>query len=64
MSQEQIILKHLKRGATLTPLEALQLCGCLRLGGRIHDLRNKGHAIQTSMVQRNGKRVAEYWMVK
>lgn len=60
MSQEKRILAHLKSGRTLTPLEALRLYGCLRLGARILDLRDKGHNIVTQMVEVGGKRVARY----
>ena len=35
------ILEHLKKGLSITPLEALNLCGCFRLAARIHDLRHK-----------------------
>lgn len=45
-SQCKLILAHLLAGHTLTPLEALRLFGCLRLGGRIFDLRKLGHAIE------------------
>jgi hypothetical protein len=61
MSQEQQILSHLKR-KPLTPLEALSDYGCLRLAARVHDLRAKGHIIETKEVVRNDKRYAQYWM--
>jgi hypothetical protein len=60
MSQNEKILKHLKSGKSLTPLQALRLCGSLRLGARIHNLREQGHNIKTRMVRRGGARVAEY----
>src|SRR5687768_10388654 len=46
-TQTDQILKHLKNGGTLTPLEALDKFGCFRLGARIFDLKQEGHAIQT-----------------
>jgi hypothetical protein len=40
MSQTTQILNHLKEGNTLSPLEALDMFGCLRLGARIWELRH------------------------
>ena len=61
MSQQLQILAHLKRGRTLTPLEALDKFGCFRLSARIHDLRMQGHPVEVTMKRvKSGKRVAEY----
>lgn len=62
MTQSQSILKHLKAGRTLTPLEALRKFGTLRLSGRILELREAGYRIRTKLVSVRGKRVAEYQM--
>lgn len=60
-SQNQAILNWLKQGHALTPLEALDRFGTLRLGGRIWDLRREGHKIKTEThVTALGKRVARY----
>jgi hypothetical protein len=60
-SQEAMILKGLNNGVRLTPLMALDLYGCLRLGARIYELKRMGHQIKTEMVTTNsGKRVAQY----
>lgn len=65
MNQEEAILKHLQQGNTLTPLEALRLFGCLRLGARIWDLRQKGHNVEMKVVEvASGKHVAEYRLVR
>lgn len=62
-TQEDAILKHLQKGKTITPLEALTLYGCLRLGARIWDLRKKNHHIDMSIVETDtGKHVAQYRM--
>lgn len=53
-SQEQLILAHLKSGKSITPLEALNLYHCLRLGGRIFDLKKRGHKIEKRMVETSG----------
>jgi hypothetical protein len=63
-SQNQKILLHLKKGKKITPLEALNKFGCLRLSGRIFDLKEDGHDIKMKMVVRNSKRVAQYWIEK
>lgn len=60
MSQTDQILAHLQR-EPITPLQALRLYGCLRLGARILDLRSEGYAISTDMIEVSGrKRVARY----
>jgi hypothetical protein len=45
-------------------LEALEKFGCFRLGGRIYDLKQRGHKIETVMVEKNGKRFATYRLEK
>ena len=64
MSQTQRILRHLKKGRPITPLEALQRFGCFRLGARIWELRRDGHRIERQMVRRNGKHWARYVMAR
>lgn len=65
ISQNKEILKYLREGNKITPLEALNLFGCLRLGARIFDLKEQGHNIETKRVTLgNGKRVAEYQLIK
>lgn len=60
-SQEQAILEYLQAGGVLTPLDALRMFGCMRLGARIWDLRQKGHHISMRVVETpSGKHVAEY----
>jgi hypothetical protein len=49
--QETKILSHLKTGKSITPLEALDLCGCMRLSARILDLRKNGWPIHTTMTE-------------
>lgn len=46
-SQRDKILDHLKTHGSITPLEALNLYGCFRLGSRIYELREMGHVIIT-----------------
>lgn len=48
-SQCKMILFYLKEYGKITAQEALQLCGCMRLAARIHDLRRKGIPIKTEI---------------
>lgn len=64
-SQCSRILAHLQGGNSITGLEALHLFGCIHLPRRIKDLRENGHDISSQMVVLpNGKRVAEYRLIK
>lgn len=65
-SQTQAIKEWLLSGKSITPLEALEHFGCLRLGARIADLRKQGLHIEckTDMDSRTGKRYGTYWLVK
>lgn len=49
MSQGQQVFSHLKRHGSITPMEALNQYGCMRLAARIEELRTKGHRIETDM---------------
>jgi hypothetical protein len=64
MSQKDQILHYLKTKRQLTPLEALKKFGCLRLSGRILELRQDGHRIETTMVEvGHDKRVGSYLLI-
>ena len=66
-SQSKAIRQHLVAGKTLTPIEALKLFGCLRLSGRVHDIRNGRHVkilnVQKKIIEvgKAKKRVAQYF---
>ncbi len=49
MTQTDMILMHLREHGSITPLDAMQEYGCMRLGARIWDLRDKGYKIETKM---------------
>ena len=55
-TQANKILFHLKKGHSITPLEALKLFECFILGARIDELKKRGHLIQTKMVITNNKK--------
>jgi hypothetical protein len=64
ISQEARILEYLKMGYPLTPIQALTLFQCFRLGARVFSLKKQGYNIETRMVKSpDGKKhYAEYWM--
>ena len=64
MTQTELVRQHLESGKTLTPLEALNRYGCLRLAARIADLRREGYPVGSRMARRGDKRFAEYWKVR
>lgn len=63
-SQKDKILEHMMSGKPITPLEALNLYGSLRLGARIADIRKEGYIVYMEMVKdtKTGKRYAQYSM--
>ena len=50
MNQCEQILAYIQEHGSITPMEALNYCGCMRLSARIHDLRNMGHDIVMDLV--------------
>ena len=59
-TQKEAILRHLQSGKTITPLEALNLYGCYRLGARIWELRDEGYKIQSETVKQGKKTFSSY----
>ena len=61
-SQYDMILKHLKRGDSITPLDALDKYGCFRLAAVICELRKDGYNIESKTVHNSNtrKRYARY----
>ena len=57
-TQEKAILEHLRKFGTITPLEALKICGSFRLSGRIFNLRKQGYRIATE-TETDG--AGKYW---
>ena len=65
----RLILEHLIKYGSITPIEAMTEYGCMRLGARIWDLRDDGIEIETEMVKgknRFGKEIhyAKYSLKK
>jgi hypothetical protein len=63
-SQKESIKRRLLIGLSITPIDALNLYNCFRLGARINDLRREGMFIDTTMVKNMGKRYASYSLKK
>lgn len=60
-SQANAILHVCEDGNGITPMDALNLCGCFRLSARIADLKKRGYDIVTEKVKvEGGKYVARY----
>lgn len=59
-SKTSHVLAHLVMGDSITPLEALQLYGSLRLSAIIFRLKARGYDIGTDLVQVGSSRVARY----
>jgi hypothetical protein len=63
ISHTRQILDHLEKGNAITPIDALRMFGCFRLGARIYDLKRMGAPVIRRMVTApNGKRYAEYFL--
>lgn len=63
-TQAAQILAHLRAGNSITPMEALDLFGCFRLGARIYDLKAEGHDIITEFETDGEKRWAKYSLAR
>lgn len=51
MTQCDMILAYIDLYGSITPLEALRECHCMRLASRICDLRKAGHNIVSELVK-------------
>ena len=63
-SQKTEILNWLRRTGTITPKDAMQLCGCYRLSARIADLRAEGWMIVTEKPRIKGAHYAVYRLIE
>ena len=65
-SQQKQILTWLQAGNSLTAYQALNMFGCLRLSGRIDNLRKKGYDIPNPaelIKTASGKWIAKYTLI-
>lgn len=67
-TQNIFIAEHLRSGKSITPLEALNLYGCFRLGARIFELQHEPYNMNifSDIVtdEKTGKRFASYSLVE
>jgi len=64
ISQEDRILEYLKTGKSITPIDALNMFGCFRLGARVFSLKKKGYRIEEMDTHINGKTFARYFLAE
>ena len=65
MNQTEQILHHLRQGNKITSWEAIHKFRCTRLSSIIYNLKKYGYDIIAIMqVGKNGKRYAEYTLLK
>ena len=63
VTQKSLIKEYLLTGRHLTPLDALELFGCMRLAAVVHTLKKEGLDIQTDIITTlTGKKVADYFV--
>ena len=55
MSQTEMILKYLVEFGSITPVEAMEEFGIMRLGARIWDLKAQGVPIKTESESRKNR---------
>lgn len=59
MTHSEMILAYIEQHGSITPMEALEQLGCMRLGARIYDLKRQGYDIKAEMengVNRRGEK--------
>lgn len=61
-TQCEQILAYLRRGKTLTSIDALNEIGCFRLAARVKDLRDQGHDVVTIRESQGEKTFARYML--
>lgn len=62
-SQTDRILEWMLSGKSITPLEALNQFGCLRLGARIADIKARGYLVYSEFVSTpTEKKVKRYYL--
>lgn len=62
-SQTDRILDWMLAGNDITPLQALNMFGCLRLGARIADIKARGYLVYSEFVTTpSEKKVKRYYL--
>lgn len=63
MTQEKLVLTHLKRHRTITPMQAWSRYSITRLADVVHKLRRHGYCVLTEPQRANGSTYAKYRLV-
>lgn len=53
--QTQMVLDYIREHGSITPREAEDEIGCMRLAARIAEIRGEGHAIRKEIVTRKNR---------
>jgi len=66
MTQRESILRDLKEGQNITPIDALTQYGCFRLASVIYNLKKEGYNIKKNMISKlsNNGKFASYYLRK
>lgn len=54
-TQCELVLEFMAANGSITPVEALDELGCMRLASRISDLKRMGHSIRKEMVEKKNR---------
>ena len=60
-TQNQMLKSILDQGKHITPIDALNMIGSMRLAARVYDLKISGYPVDKYVRQVNGKRVTYYF---
>ena len=61
MTQNEMILQHLKEKGSITSAEAFTLYGVTRLSARIYDLRRYRHCIRNDLQEKENRFGKKVW---
>ena len=63
--QARRVLRHMEKGKSITPLEALGVYGIFRLAAVVFDIRKAGFDVTSSLhTDANGKRYSRYALAR
>lgn len=60
-SQNKMLKTILDQGTHITPIDALNMIGSMRLAARVYDLKQSGYPVDKYVREVNGKRVTYYF---
>lgn len=60
-TQNKMLKNILDQGTHITPIDALNMIGSMRLAARVYDLKQSGYPVDKYVREVNGKRVTYYY---